>query len=183
MSSIGSVSYNADNSSDESSSITVEKTTRKKPKWQEHVSDDWLERVKQTQKYNLILNGLQFCRTWTVSDCFRDLIQNATDSMYCVHKKHHGCKKPRIVIDQPLESWDANQKTITKIYLECEKGGRTKPVGYLAWTPKGEKYDGPIISIINLDAKFNANSLCVGISNKGRTDAGGNGEGLKPEKT
>lgn len=177
-------SSSSSSSSDESgeSGSVATKPKRQKPTWQANVSEDWLTKVVQTRKYNLVLNGMQFCKSWTLPDCIRDLIQNATDSMYAVHKKVHTCKKPRVVIDSPPDSWDETTKIVTKIYLECEKGGRTdSPVGYLLWSPQGtiKNANGPVITIINLGANFTSNALTVGVSNKKKGDAGGHGEGLK----
>lgn len=157
------------------------KPPRKKAKWQQNVPADWLQEETQTRKYNLTLNGLGFCRSWDFSDAIRDLIQNATDSMYAVHKKQHSCKKPRLVLESPPDSWDASTKIVTKVFLECEKEGRTdKPAGYLIWTPCGEQNpNGPVISIVNLGGSFTPDALCMGMSEKNEDDAGGHGEGLK----
>ncbi len=178
--SVESFNYITSSSSEESSAT---KAKRKKPLWQENVSEDWLAIVKQSRNCSLTLNGIGFCKSWTLADSIRDLIQNATDSMYSIHKKRHKCLKPRVVIDELPSSWDRETKIITTIYLECEKGGRQDAVGYLLWTPKYKNTNGPIISIINLNGSFNSDALCLGVSTKSERDAGGHGEGLKSAVT
>ncbi len=154
-----------------------------KPKWQQNVPDSWVREASQTKKYPLVLNGMQFCRSWTISDSFRDLVQNAVDSIYAVHKKTHKCKKPRVVLDKPPSTWNKNADIVAKIFIECEKGQRQGPVGYFVWTTPGETYAGPVVTIINLNAHFSPSALRIGTSTKGAGDAGGHGEGLKAAVT
>jgi hypothetical protein len=78
--SVESVSSYSHSSEEELAPVT--KKRRGPPLWQKDLSTDWLEKVKQSRKYSLTLNGLGFCKSWTLPDSIRDLIQNATDSMY-----------------------------------------------------------------------------------------------------